>query len=65
MKARFMIENPDEIVATMKITMSVKDWVSLRDQLQNAYPSWMLSRAITDLVTEARKVFHHESEAEV
>jgi hypothetical protein len=33
MQARFMVEKPQEIVFTMKITMSVKDWEYLRDAL--------------------------------
>ena len=60
MNGRFMIENPDEIKATMKITMTVKDWTELRDQLAKAYPSWGLSSMITDLISQARKVFYEE-----
>lgn len=58
--ARFMLENPDASLATMKITMTIGEWVELRDQLKSMYPSWKLSSAITQLVTEARKVFHAE-----
>lgn len=58
MKARFMVENPDEIEATLKVTMTVKKWTELRDQLSNAYPSWQLSAAITDVITAARRVYY-------
>ena len=58
MKARFMIENPDNIEATIKITMTVKEWVELRDQLEHKWPSSRLSDAITSVVIEARKVYY-------
>jgi len=58
MKARFMIESPGEIEATMKITMPVKEWEDLRDQLQNHWPSSRLSGAITSLLSEARRVIY-------
>lgn len=58
MKARFMLENPDEIQATMKITMRVKDWKELRDQLAQKWPSSQLSVAITSVVAEASKAYY-------
>lgn len=58
MKARFMIEAPDDIQATMKITMSVKEWIELREQLQQKWPSSRLSQAITHVTAEARKVYY-------
>jgi len=64
MKARYMIENPQDIEATMKITMTVKEWEELRDQLQQRWPSARLSSIITSLLSEARKVVYppeHES----
>jgi hypothetical protein len=62
MKARFMIENPDDIEATMKITMSIKDWVELKDQLGDKWPSSDLYSKITDLIIQARKVFYTSNE---
>ena len=58
MRARFLIESPDEIEATMKITMTVKEWTELRDQLAEKWPSSRLSRAITNVLSEARKVYY-------
>ncbi len=58
MKARFMIEKPDDIECTMKITMTVKEWVELRDQLNSKWPSARLGQAITSVVTEARKTYY-------
>ena len=64
MKARFMIENPDDIEATIKLTMTIKKWVELRDQLVNNYPSWELSSKISEVVSTARKVFYAEQDIE-
>ena len=58
MKARFMIEDPQGIEATMKITMTVKEWEDLRDQLAKAWPSSRLSNAITSVLTDARRVVY-------
>jgi len=58
MKARFMIENPQEIECTMKLTMSVKEWEKLRDQLESKWPSSRLQQAITQVLSEARKVYY-------
>jgi len=60
MKTRFMIENPQEIEATMKITMRVKEWEELRDQLNDKDPLWKLSGAITQLLIDARRVIYPE-----
>ena len=57
MRARWNIENPDDMEATVKITMSVKEWKRLRDQLNNAWPSSRLGSAIDKVVTEANKTY--------
>lgn len=58
MKARYMIEDPGNIEATLKITMTVKEWEQLRDQLESSYPSWKLSGMITAILTDARRVVY-------
>lgn len=58
MKARFMVEDPEAIECTMKLTMTMKEWENLRDQLENKWPSSRLQRAITHVLTEARKVYY-------
>lgn len=58
MKARFLIENPGAIEATMKITMTVKEWEELRDQLASKWPSSRLSQAITSVLIDARRVVY-------
>ena len=58
MKARYMIESPGEVEATMKITMTMKEWEALRDQLSTVWPSSRLATAITNLLADSRKVFY-------
>lgn len=57
MSARMMVEKPEELEMTLKLTMPMKDWESLRDQLTRAYPSWKLSGAITEMLARARKIY--------
>ena len=65
MKARFMIEDPDKIEATMKVTMRLEDWVKLRDALPSGgYPFVNLGNAITEVITDARRVYYPKSELE-
>ena len=58
MKARFMIEAPQEVECTMKLTMSVKEWEDLRTQLEDKWPSSRLSQGITQILSEVRKVYY-------
>ncbi len=39
MKSKFQIENPGDVEVTMQITMRLKDWMTLKDQLVSSYPS--------------------------
>lgn len=66
MEARFMIESPQKVKCTLKLTMTCKEWEELRDQLSSAHPSWKLSRAISDILCEVRKVYYApENEVEL
>ena len=58
MKIRYMLESPGLIEATMKITMTVKEWEELRDQLTEKWPSSRLSSAITSVLSDARKTIY-------
>jgi hypothetical protein len=59
-----MIENPDSLEATMKITMTLKEWTELRDQLSEVWPSSILSQHITNLLSQGRKVFYSKVDDE-
>lgn len=63
MKARFIIEEPEKVEFTMKITMSAKEWEELRDQLQEKWPSSRLFQAITSLMSNVRKTHYPENDA--
>jgi len=60
MKSRMMVENPDDVEVTIKMTMRVKDWAELRDQLANAYPAWELSSHINSMLSQIRKIVYPE-----
>lgn len=62
MKARFKFEDPNKIEATMTLTMNVKEWCELRDQLETQWPSSDLSLKIGDLLGQARKILWAEDE---
>ncbi len=64
MKSRFMIENPASIEATLKVTMTIKQWTELRDQLTSAWPSWKFGQAINELLSAALKVYYTEQEVQ-
>ncbi|MEN6302230.1 MAG: hypothetical protein ABFD96_05855 [Armatimonadia bacterium] len=51
MSIRMRLTKPDEIEATMSITLTLKDWKKLRDQIStNEYPAWTLDRQIRDMI---------------
>lgn len=58
MKAAFQIQSPDEVQVSMTLTMSLKDWRRLREQLAAQYPAWYVGRAISELVGKATEAFH-------
>lgn len=62
MKTRMMVENPDAVLVTIKMTMSMKEWTDLRDQLANQWPSSNLSGHITDVVGQMRRIVYAKEE---
>lgn len=68
MKARFMIEEPGNCDGTIKITMPIKDWENLRDDLALIPSRTMLitelSNLISDLIRQARTVFYPKPKGE-
>lgn len=63
MKARFALDKPDAMEATIHITMTLKQWRELQEQLVNVYPSWELSSVITDVLMQAGLVFYADTDA--
>lgn len=64
MKARFMVERPAEIEMTAKLTMTMAEWEDFREQLSNKWPSSRLSSVITEMLSDARRVYYASPEIE-
>ena len=62
MKAKLKLENPDDMIATIKLTMTIREWRELKDQLPDKYPSWKLGSIIFDVIDKAEKTFYSEDE---
>jgi hypothetical protein len=63
MRSTFKLDNPDDMQATMTLTMSVKEWRQLRKQLSDSWPSCDFSRQIGDLVRAAEAHFYANDDA--
>jgi len=62
MNANFRIENPDKLDASMSITMSVKEWKELANQIKCLNQEWPVSDLflkITDLISKCETVFYN------
>ena len=57
MQARFKLENPKAIEATLTLTLTLEQWERLREQLEYNWPGSDLRNVITDLLAQARKVY--------
>jgi len=60
MKTHMKATDPNKMEFTLEITMTLKDWRELDDQLSTAYPSWELASRITDMVQQATQHFTPE-----
>ena len=58
MRAKFFLTNPMDREFTIQMTMPLKEWVALRDQLQvGKWPSSQMSGAINEVVSAGQKFF--------
>lgn len=64
MRVRFEMTKPDDMEATMTITMTVKRWKELRAELPDKWPAWDLGRAIGDVVRQAEESFYPGKDGE-
>lgn len=62
MRTHLQATRPEEIEFSLTVTMSLKDWRTVQGQLSKAWPSWELSSAITQMVTEAERRFYPRAE---
>jgi len=58
MKANFTTTNPGDIEMTMELTMNLKEWKKLKNQLSEDWPSWDLGSKITSMVYQAEQSFY-------
>lgn len=69
MGTRFKAENPESHEYTITLTMPLGDWIALRDQLYGgktyaSWPSSTLATEITDMVSQAEKIYWPKAEGE-
>ena len=58
MRADFKVTNPDEIEMELTLTMSLKAWKELQEQLLGAWPAFTLARTISGMISQADKHFY-------
>lgn len=64
MKTSLKVTRPNEIEFTLTATMTLARWLELQEQLSQKWPSWELSAAITDMLSQANKVYLPKETAE-
>ena len=57
MKSSFMIQNLDNVEATLIVTMRVEEWRQILKQLDTKWPSWKFGEAIVAMITAFNKNF--------
>jgi hypothetical protein len=55
MRGTFKIEKPEDIDLTLTVTMSLREWRVLKDQMTSDHPSWKLRGLIGDAVRKAEQ----------
>lgn len=61
MKFEMDIKNPDEVEVSLNITMKMKEWKHLKNQLQSSYPSWKLSSIIGQVIERIEKTIFEQT----
>ena len=57
MDAKIFVENADDIVFKMEISMTLAHWKRLKRDLKDSWPSSDLSYKITDMLSQVDKVY--------
>jgi hypothetical protein len=65
MKAILRINDPDSIEFTLTVTMPLREWKRLREQLKHEYPAFKLSDAISEMVKQASIYYSEDKETDV
>lgn len=64
MNTHMKLAKPGSLELTLTMTMPLHDWLSLREQLTNAFPSWQLSKAIRQMADQVTSTFYPDDEAD-
>jgi len=62
MRGRFEATQPEKAQYTMQLTMSLEEWIKLKDQLStDAWPGSDLCWTINDMVSQAHRTYFPKS----
>ncbi len=64
MKGTIQVDNPDQIEATLTITMSLYSWKEIANQLRKERPGWTITTTIDRLVSLIEKQWSESEEIE-
>lgn len=64
MKGVFKLENPDDLMASLTLTMTIEQWKRLNALLDSKYPGWQVKQLIERLVVKATVAFTEQDEYE-
>ncbi len=54
----FKVENPDDVVITLTVSMKLPEWKELKDQQMEKWPSSSFKSTIGDLIRKADLHFY-------
>lgn len=60
MKAKLQIDKPDELMATMTVTMKISEWRSIQKKIETGdtgWPQWAFASLIQQLVKKAMSAY--------
>ncbi len=65
MKTEFSLDNPDEMMATLKVSMTLGRWMSLKEHIDNgSHVSVEIKKAINTMIFRAERQFYFEQGGE-
>lgn len=58
-KGSFQLSDPENVDMTLTITMSLREWKAIKDQISNRTTAeWHLNNAISGMIEKANKEFN-------
>lgn len=66
MIGKFSVTNPDTVEFTLTVTMPLRDWKRLKDQLTGSlYPTFKFYDAIVQMISKASEQYSEDVETDV